>query len=115
MKLICYKKCSTCAKVEKILTDKGIKYDYREIDKENPTMEELKEWHNRSGLDIKKFFNTSGKIYREMGLSAKLKDMSLEEKYELLSSDGMVVKRPIILDGDNVYVGPLAVKFAEEK
>lgn len=113
MKLICYKRCTTCRNVEKTLQEKGIDYDYREIDKENPQADELKDWHERSGLDIKKFFNTSGKIYREEKLKDKLPDMSLEEKYDLLATDGMLVKRPIILVDDEVYVGPGARDYAE--
>lgn len=113
MLLICYKNCNTCRKVEKTLKEKNIEYDYRYIDKDNPTTDELKKWHEASGLDIKKFFNTSGSIYREKNLKDKLKDMSLEEKYDILSTDGMLVKRPIILKEKEVYVGPEAVKFVE--
>ena len=114
MILICYKKCSTCKGVEKILTDKKVTYEYREIDKENPTAEELKKWHELSGLDIKKFFNTSGLIYRNNNIKDKLPTMSLDEMYELLATDGMLVKRPIIINGDEVLVGQLTKKFAEE-
>ncbi|MDO5037665.1 MAG: Spx/MgsR family RNA polymerase-binding regulatory protein [Tissierellia bacterium] len=113
MLFICYKKCSTCQKVEKILQEKEVAYDYRKIDQDNPTAQELKAWHEKSGLDIKKFFNTSGRIYREKNLKDKLETMSLEEKYDLLATDGMLVKRPIILEGDQVYVGPLAKKYVE--
>ncbi|NLW51827.1 MAG: Spx/MgsR family RNA polymerase-binding regulatory protein [Tissierellia bacterium] len=114
MILICYKKCSTCKGVEKILTDKKVTYEYREIDKENPTAEELKKWHELSGLDIKKFFNTSGLIYRNNNIKDKLPTMSLDEMYELLATDGMLVKRPIIINGDEVLVGQQTKKFAEE-
>ncbi|WP_243343886.1 arsenate reductase family protein [Anaerococcus sp. AGMB09787] len=113
MKLICYKNCTTCKKVEKTLDDKNIAYDLRDIKDENPTKEELKEWHEKSGLDIKRFFNTSGKIYRELNLKDKLNDMSLEEKYDLLSTDGMLVKRPILFIEDEIYVGPDAKKYVE--
>lgn len=113
MLLICYKKCTTCKGVEKMLEEKNISYDYREIDKDNPMEDELKKWHEISGLDIKRFFNTSGIIYREMNLKDKLKDMTLEEKYALLSTDGMLVKRPIMIDGDNIYVGPDVKKYIE--
>lgn len=113
MLLICYKKCTTCKGVEKMLEEKNISYDYREIDKDNPREDELKKWHEISGLDIKRFFNTSGIIYREMNLKDKLKDMTLEEKYALLSTDGMLVKRPIMIDGDNIYVGPDVKKYIE--
>lgn len=114
-KLICYKKCSTCRQVEKLMEEKNLAYDYRHIDKENPSYEELKDWHEKSGLDIKRFFNTSGKIYREKNLKEKLKEMTLEEKYELLSQDGMLVKRPILIEEDRVYIGPDVKKYLEEK
>ncbi len=114
-KLICYKKCSTCRQVEKLMEEKKLAYDYRHIDKENPSYEELKDWHEKSGLDIKRFFNTSGKIYREKNLKEKLKEMTLEEKYELLSQDGMLVKRPILIEEDRVYIGPDVKKYLEEK
>lgn len=114
MKIICYKKCSTCSKLEKILKEKNISYEYRNIDTEQPGLEELKKWHELSGLDIKKFFNTSGLVYKEQGLKDKLGDMTLEEKYKLLAGNGLLVKRHILLTGDNVYVGPLAIKYAEE-
>lgn len=115
MKLICYKKCSTCKGIEKLLGEKNIKYDYRNIDSENPTSEEIKKWHEESGLDIKKFFNTSGVIYRENNYKDKLEDMSIEEKYELLATSGMLVKRPILLDGEKVFVGPEVKKYLESK
>ncbi|MCD1147446.1 Spx/MgsR family RNA polymerase-binding regulatory protein [Peptoniphilus sp. KCTC 25270] len=114
MILIGYKKCSTCRKTEKFLEEAGVEFVYREIDKDNPSVEELKKWHEISGLDIKKFFNTSGIIYREKKLKDKLPNLSLEEKYELLATDGKLVKRPILLDGEKIYVGKDAVNFAEE-
>jgi len=101
--------------VEKLMEEKNLAYDYRHIDKENPSYEELKDWHEKSGLDIKRFFNTSGKIYREKNLKEKLKEMTLEEKYELLSQDGMLVKRPILIEEDRVYIGPDVKKYLEEK
>lgn len=115
MKLICYKRCTTCKGVEKILQEKNIEYEYRNIDTENPTKEELKNWHEKSGLDIKRFFNTSGIIYRENNLKDKLEDMDLEEKYELLSTNGMLVKRPILFNRDKIFVGPDVKKYLEEK
>jgi len=114
MKIICYKKCSTCNKVENLLIEKNIEYEYRNIDSDNPSREELKEWHEASGLDIKRFFNTSGKIYRENNLKEKLNDMTLDEKYDLLSSDGMLVKRPILLVDDRVIVGADVKKYIEQ-
>lgn len=114
MIIICYKKCSTCSKLEKLLKEKNIEYSYRNIDTENPSLDELKEWHVKSGLDIKKFFNTSGLIYKDLKLKDKLPNMSLEEKYQLLSTNGLLVKRPIMLVDDQVFIGPLVVKYAEE-
>lgn len=113
MILIGYKKCTTCKGVEKMLDEKGIKYTYREIDKDIPTVKELKEWHKASGLDIKRFFNTSGLVYRDMNLKDKLADMTEDEKYKLLSTNGMLVKRPILIedDGSFVAVGPDVKKY----
>lgn len=111
MLLICYTKCTTCRKIEKILQEKNVEYEYRQIDQENPTAEELKVWHKKTDLDIIKFFNTRGKIYRELNLKEKLPQMSLEEKYEILATDGMLVKRPILLNDDQVYVGPEVTEF----
>lgn len=114
MELICYKKCGTCRKVENILNEKGIEYSYRHIDKDNPSKEEIKDFHERSALDIKKLFNTSGRIYRDLNLKDKLKNMTLEEKYEILSTDGMLVKRPIIITDDNkVLIGKDAREYVE--
>lgn len=115
MKLICYKKCTTCKGVERILQEKNIEYEYRNIDTENPTKDELKKWHEKSGLDIKRFFNTSGTIYRENNIKDKLNDMTLDEKYELLSTNGMLVKRPILFDGDEIFIGPDVKKHLQEK
>lgn len=116
MIFIGYKKCSTCKNAEKLLKDKGINYEYREIDKDNPKKDELENWHKSSGLDIKKFFNTSGMIYREKNLKDKLPDMTDEEKYELLKTDGMLVKRPILIDDDGKFVaiGSGVKKYIEE-
>ncbi len=111
--LICYKKCTTCKGVEKLLQEKGIEYNYREIDKENPTAEELKEWHEKSGLPITRFFNTSGILYREQGLSEKRKSMTEDQQYEVLSTNGMLVKRPILFLEGEIYVGPDVKKYLE--
>ena len=100
-----YPKCTTCKKAKKWLDDHSVSYDDRHIKEQNPTAEELKEWHAKSGLPLKKFFNTSGLLYKEMNLKDKLKDMSEEEQISLLSSDGMLVKRPIVVNGDTVLVG----------
>lgn len=101
---VCYPKCSTCKKAEKFLKEKDIDIEYRDIKVDNPSYEEIKDWHEKSGLDIKKFFNTSGTIYKENKIKDKLNDMTLDEKYKLLSTDGMLVKRPILIKGDNVTV-----------
>ena len=100
-----YPKCTTCKKAKKWLDEHGVSYDDRHIKEQNPTAEELKEWHAKSGLPLKKFFNTSGLLYKEMNLKDKLKDMSEEEQISLLSSDGMLVKRPIVVKEDTVLVG----------
>lgn len=100
-----YPKCTTCQKAKKWLDEKGITYTDRHIKEENPTLEELKKWHEMSGLDIKKFFNTSGLLYKELQLKDKLPEMTLEEKYALLATDGMLVKRPVLVVGDTVVTG----------
>lgn len=100
-----YPKCGTCRKALKWLDEKGIEYESIHIVEKPPTQEQLKTLIDKSGLDIKKFFNTSGMKYRELGLKDKLKDMSDDEKIELLASDGMLIKRPIATDGDKVTVG----------
>ena len=105
MKFICYPKCTTCQKAKKWLDDNNITYDLRDIKENNPTLAELKEWHKKSGLPLKKVFNTSGLLYKSMQLKNKLADMSEEEQYKLLASDGMLVKRPIIVKDDTVIVG----------
>ena len=103
--LICYDKCTTCRKAQKWLDANNIPYTIRPIKEENPTKEELKKWIPLSGKETRKFFNTSGQLYRSMKLSEKVKTMSNEEMLNLLASDGMMVKRPIALDGDTVLVG----------
>ena len=105
MLLICYPKCSTCAKAQKFLDSHNIQYEYRDIKTNNPTVEEIKHWHLLSGLPLNKFFNTSGMLYRSMELKDKLPTMSDEEKYVLLSTDGMLVKRPLLISDNQVLVG----------
>ncbi|MBQ6388551.1 MAG: arsenate reductase family protein [Mogibacterium sp.] len=105
MLLVCYPRCSTCKKAQKWLDDKGITYDYRDIKLDNPTREELVKWHEQSGLPLKRFFNTSGMLYREMKLSEKLPGMTEDEMFDLLATDGLLVKRPIAVTGDSVLVG----------
>ena len=105
MKFICYPKCTTCQKAKKWLDEKGISYDLRDIKENNPTYDELNEWYNNSGLPLKKFFNTSGLLYKSMELKNKLPQMSEEEQLRLLATDGMLVKRPILIKDSKVLVG----------
>lgn len=100
-----YPKCTTCRKAKAWLDSRKYTYEDRHIKEQNPTAEELKEWHKKSGLPLKKFFNTSGLLYKEMNLKDKLKDMTEEEQYELLASDGMLVKRPILVTEEKILVG----------
>ena len=102
---ICYPRCTTCQKAKKWLEEQGIEYQERNIAEQNPNVQELKEWHLRSGLPLKKFFNTSGQLYRSMKLAEKLPVMSEEEQYALLATDGMLVKRPILVGEKVVLVG----------
>ena len=105
MKFICYPKCTTCKKAQKWLDEHDVEYDFRHIKDENPNEEELREWHAKSGLPLKKFFNTSGMLYKEMKLKDKLPEMSEDEQFKLLASDGLLVKRPIIVTDDVVLTG----------
>lgn len=105
MLFIEYPKCTTCRKAKKWLDDHGIEYTDRHIKEENPTADELKTWHAKSGLPLKRFFNTSGVLYKEMHLKDKLPEMSEEEQFRLLATDGMLVKRPIIVTEDKVLTG----------
>lgn len=105
IKFICYERCSTCKKAKKFLDDNNISYELRDIKTNNPSYDELSYWYNISGLPLKKFFNTSGLLYRSMNLKDKLNDMSEEEQLRLLSSDGMMVKRPIVVSDKGVIVG----------
>ena len=105
MLAVCYPRCSTCKKAVKWLEDNGIEYTYRDIKEDNPSEEELREWHAASGLPLKRFFNTSGMLYRDMQLKDKLPSMSEDEMFKLLASDGLLVKRPIAVAGGKVLVG----------
>ena len=105
MLFVCYPKCSTCKKAQKWLDGSGIEYDLRDIKEDNPTREELVQWHQKSGLPLKRFFNTSGMLYRDMKLKDKLPQMSEDEMYDLLATDGMLVKRPILVTEDTVLPG----------
>ena len=105
MLFIQYPPCSTCQKAKKWLDAKGIAYTDRHIKEQNPSYEELKEWYEKSGLELKKFFNTSGLVYKSLNLKEKLPQMTEEEQLRLLASDGMLVKRPILVKGDKVLTG----------
>lgn len=105
MLFIQYPKCKTCQKVKKWLDKNNIEYTDRHIKEENPSYEELKSWYEKSGLPLKKFFNTSGVLYKSMQLKDKLPDMSDEEQLRLLASDGMLVKRPLVVKCDTVLIG----------
>ncbi|MCI8504663.1 MAG: arsenate reductase family protein [Lachnospiraceae bacterium] len=102
---ICYDRCSTCKKAEKWLQERGIAYEKRPIKEENPSFEELRAWWEKSQLPLKRFFNTSGQLYKSMNLKEKLKEMSDEEQLKLLATDGMLVKRPLLLTEDTVLTG----------
>lgn len=100
-----YPKCSTCQKAKKWLDANNVSYEDRHIKEENPSAQELREWHKRSGLPLRKFFNTSGMLYREMNLKDELPEMTEEEQYALLATDGMLVKRPLLVGDDYVLAG----------
>lgn len=100
-----YPGCSTCKKAKKWLNDHGADFEDRNIKEKNPTVEELRAWYQKSGLPLKRFFNTSGQSYRSMNLKDRLPDLSEEEQLKLLASDGMLVKRPLLIKGDQVCVG----------
>ena len=105
LKFICYPKCTTCQRAKAWLDDNGVEYELRDIKLKNPSYDELSEWYRRSGLPLQKFFNTSGLLYKSMELKSKLPAMSDEEMLKLLSTDGMLVKRPILVGDDFVLVG----------
>lgn len=105
MIFLCYPKCSTCQKAKKWLEENGIAFDERHIKENNPTVEELKAWHKMSGLPLKKFFNTSGVQYKALQLKDKLPAMSEAEQLALLATDGMLVKRPLLVGDDFVLAG----------
>ena len=105
IKFICYPKCTTCQRAKKWLDDNKIEYEFRDIKLDNPKLDELTEWYKKSGLPLKKFFNTSGLLYKSLDLKNKLLTMSEEEMLNLLATDGMLVKRPLLIDDDFVLVG----------
>lgn len=105
MIFLCYPKCTTCQKAKKFLDENNIQYELRDIKEDNPSVEELKKWHELSKADSKKFFNTSGMAYRALNLKDKVKEMTDEERLNLLGTDGMLVKRPLLILEDNVLIG----------
>ena len=105
IKFICYPKCTTCQKAKKWFEDNKIEYELRDIKLDNPTLEELTEWHKQSGLSLKKFINTSGLLYKSLDLKNKLPTMTDDEMLKLLATDGMLVKRPLLIGDDFVLVG----------
>ena len=105
LKFICYPKCTTCQRAKKWLDDKKIEYGFRDIKEDNPSFEELTEWHKMSGLPLKKFFNTSGLLYKSMALKDKLPAMSEKDQLKLLATDGTLVKRPLLIGDDFVLAG----------
>lgn len=105
MQFVCYPKCSTCQKARLFLEQNGVVFEERHIKEQNPTKQELRQWYEQSGLPLKRFFNTSGLQYKALSLKDKLPTMTEEEQLELLATDGMLVKRPILLTGDRVLVG----------
>ena len=105
MLFLCYPKCSTCQKAQRFLDDHGLSYELRNIKEQPPTAEELRQWQAKSGLPLKRFFNTSGLVYKAMGLKDKLPAMSEEEQISLLASDGMLVKRPLAVTEERVIPG----------
>lgn len=100
-----YPKCTTCQKAKKWLKEHQVEFEDRHIKEENPTAAELKEWHGRSGLPLKRFFNTSGMVYKDLNLKERIPQMSEDEQYEILATDGMLVKRPLVIGEDFVLVG----------
>ena len=114
MEFICYPKCSTCQKAKKWLDENKIEYTERHIVEANPSENELRTWYERSGLPLKKFFNTSGMLYKEMKLKDKLPEMSEAEQNKLLATNGMLVKRPLVVDEDKVLVGFKETEWEEK-
>ena len=113
MVFLCYERCTTCKRAKAWLVDRGIAFTERPIKEENPSLEELRQWHQRSGLPLKKFFNTSGLLYKSMELKDKLPTMTEEEQLRLLATDGMLVKRPMLIMEDKVLVGFRENEWAE--
>ena len=114
MLVLCYPKCTTCQKALAWLDAHGLSYEIRNIKEQNPTEEELRAWHAKSGLPLRRFFNTSGNLYKDMKLKDKLPQMSEEEQLALLATDGMLVKRPVLVGDDFVLVGFRPDQWAEK-
>lgn len=114
VEFICYPKCTTCQKAKKWLDDNKIEYEIRDIKEDNPGIDELTAWRKMSGLPLKKFFNTSGLLYKSMELKTKLPDMSEEERLKLLATDGMLVKRPLVIGDNFVLVGFKESEWSEK-
>ena len=114
IKFICYPKCTTCQRAKKWLDDNKIEYELRDIKLDNPTLQELTEWYKKSGLPLKKFFNTSGLLYKSLDLKNKLPTMTGDEMLNLLATDGMLVKRPILIGEDLVLVGFKEAEWAQK-
>ena len=114
IKFICYPRCTTCQKAKKWLDDNKIQYELRDIKEDNPSLDELTAWYKKSGLPLKKFFNTSGLLYKSMELKDKLPAMSEEEQLKLLATDGMLVKRPLVIGEDFVLVGFKESEWSEK-
>ena len=114
MLFVCYPKCGTCKKAEKYLLEKGVDFTKRDIKEDKPSLDELTTWYKASGLPLKRFYNTSGNLYKELGLKDKIKTMSEEEQLALLATDGMLVKRPIVVTEDYVLVGFKEAEWQEK-
>lgn len=113
MLFVCYPKCSTCQKAKAWLQERGVAFDERDIKQDNPTEQELRAWHEKSGLPLKRFFNTSGLQYKALGLKDKLPAMTEDEQYALLATDGMLVKRPLLIGEDFALPGFKAKEWEE--
>ena len=115
LKFICYPKCTTCQRAKKWLDDNKIEYELRDIKLDNPSLEELTKWYNKSGLPIKNFFNTSGLLYKSLDLKNKLLEMSEDKMLKLLATDGMLVKRPLLIGDDFVLVGFKQIEWENKR
>ena len=114
MEFLCYPKCTTCKKAQKCLDENNIQYTFRDIKEQNPSYEELAKWYKISGMPLKKFFNTCGLLYKSMELKNKLPNMTEEEMLNLLATDGMLVKRPLLVSDDFVLIGFKVADWADK-